>query len=227
MKKPEVVVALDYTDPYPAYALIDSVSDHINWFKVGPVLYTQSGAEVISYLHSKGKKILLDLKLFDTPHVVTDTVRQWGDLGVHYATVHTLGGEAMLSAASTGCRGSQLRLLGITLLTSQRARDMRQLGWEREEEEMVCSMVDLALEHRLSGILCSPHEIQSVTKRALPGFQVFTPGIRIPGEEIYNDDQQRVASPEQAAAWGADFLILGRHFMQAQHPEELARTLTQ
>jgi orotidine-5'-phosphate decarboxylase len=205
--------------------LVDEIGDRIDWFKVGPQLFTRSGNDVIQFLHRRGKKVFLDLKLYDTPTVVSETVKQFGDMGVHFATVHCIGGKPMLEAASSACRGSRLKILGVTLLTSQEASDARILGWGQNEGMVVVRLLEIALESRLAGILCSPHEIQKVRPKALPGFLLITPGIRLSGEEVFRDDQKRVATPKEALNWGADYLIIGRPITQAREPREVVDRL--
>ncbi len=221
----KVIVALDFEDPQKAYRVVDELGDLIKWYKIGPVLFTRSGIEVVQFLHKRGKKIFLDLKLHDTPNVVASTIRQFGELGVQLATVHCTGGKRMLEAASQGCRGSQLKLIGVTLLTSQASNDSKDWGGLSTENGLVMRLVELALETRLAGILCSPHEVQDVRQRTLPGFQLVTAGIRLPNEEVFMDDQVRVASPTEAVAWGADYLIIGRPITQAREPREAVERL--
>lgn len=221
----KVIVALDYEDPEKAYRLVDELGDLIDWFKVGPILFTRSGEEIISYLHNKRKKIFLDLKLHDTPNVVQAVVKQIADMGVSFATIHCLGGRQMLQAAGAGCRNTALRLLGVTLLTSQRSQDTQAFGLNTGEEETVRNLMELALESRLAGVLLSPHEIEAVRPKILPGFLLVTPGIRIPGQEVYQDDQQRIASPKEALALGADYLIIGRPLTMAVSPRDVLNKL--
>jgi orotidine-5'-phosphate decarboxylase len=218
----KVIVALDYEFPEQAYRLVDEVGEAIQWFKIGPVLFTRSGDEVIQFLHRRSKKIFLDLKLHDTPVVVANTVKQFADMGVQLATIHCLGGRAMLEAAGTHCRGSQLKLLGVTLLTSQTAKDV---GSTETDNDLVVRLVKLAVETRLAGVICSPHEVGAVRENTLPGFLTVTPGIRLPGEEVFMDDQQRFASPKQALEAGADYLVIGRPITSAREPREVVRRL--
>ena len=220
-----LIVSLDCKSPRKAFEIIDDVGEYCDWFKVGPVLFTQSRNTIIDFLHSRNKNIFLDLKLYDTPTVVHDTVRQFGDLGVSFVTVHTLGGRPMLEAAGLGLRGSQLRLVGVTLLTSQSVADPVFHSFQGSDNDMVSNLVGLALEHRLAGVLCSPHELKTVKAKVLPGFLVMAAGIRFPGEEVYQDDQIRVASPKEALAWGADYLIVGRPITLAREPKSVAARL--
>ena len=136
----KVIVALDYDDPTKAFHLVDQIGDKIDWFKIGPMLFIQSGMEVVKFLHRRQKKIFVDLKLHDTPAVVTDSIRQIADLGAHFATVHCLGGRSMLEAAGESCRGSQLKLIGITVLTSHHNSDSQTWGWHASDEEIVSAL---------------------------------------------------------------------------------------
>jgi orotidine-5'-phosphate decarboxylase len=221
----KVIVALDYTEPDKAFALVDELGDLIEWYKVGPLLFTQSGYEIIEFLHNRRKSIFLDLKLYDTPRVVRDTVKQFGELGIRMASVHCMGGHGMLEAAAQGCRGSQLRLLGITFLSTQSIGDSAGLGFPSTENELVGRLLDLALEHRLSGVLCSPAELAAVRPRMLPGTLLVSAGIRPERREVYQEDQKRVATPKEALEMGADYLVVGRPILQAREPRAAVERL--
>ncbi len=221
----KVIVALDYAEPDKAFALVDELGDLIEWYKVGPLLFTQSGYEIIEFLHSRRKSIFLDLKLYDTPRVVRDTVSQFGELGIRMASVHCMGGHGMLEAAAQGCRGSQLKLLGITFLTTQSIDDAAALGWPATESEVVARLLDLALEHRLSGVLCSPRELADVRPKLLPGTLLVSAGIRPERREVYQEDQKRVATPREALDMGADYLVVGRPILQAREARIAVETL--
>lgn len=221
----KIMVALDYETPEDAIRLVDELGHHVEWYKLGPTLFTQHGMETLRFLHRRGKKIFIDLKLHDTPSVVSHTLKQFVNLGVQFATVHCLGGRSMLEAAAASCRGSQLKLLGVTLLTSYRSTDSKELGWQDSPPDIVQRLVELAIQTRLSGILCSPNELKTVRAIAPPGFVLVTPGIRLPDQEIYQDDQYRIATPKEALEWGSDFLVLGRPFMQTRAPLSVLETL--
>jgi orotidine-5'-phosphate decarboxylase len=214
----KVVVALDYQDSNAAKHLVEQLGDRVVRYKIGPQLYTQAGADIVRFLHLHKKKVFLDLKLYDTPMVVAKTVEQFAAMGVEYATVHCLGGRTMLQAAGSACRGSKLQLIGITLLTSQGSSDSYNWGWPEAEQDMVLRLATIGMESRLSGIMCSPNELSALRPRTVPGFLLVTPGIRIPGQEVFQEDQRRVASAQQALDWGADLLVVGRPLTQAREP---------
>lgn len=213
-----VIVALDYEKPTNAMRLVETLDKTIDWYKIGPMLFTRFGTEIIRYLHEKEKRIFVDLKLHDTPQVVANTVAQFAEMGVEFTSLHCMGGRTMLTEAAKACRGSQLKLVGLTLLTSFDTDESKNWGWSLNAEDSVKRLSEVAMEARLSGILCSPNEIEAVRKHIWQGGVVITPGIRIPGKEVYQDDQKRVASPQEALAKGSDYLVIGRPILQAGDP---------
>lgn len=131
----------------------------------------------------------------------------------------------MLEAAGSACRGSKLRVIGVTLLTSQGAADSYSWGWPQPENGMVLRLAGLAMECRLAGVMCSPQELQALRPKTVPGFLLTAAGIRMPGQDVFQDDQRRTASPADALAWGADLLIVGRPLTQAREPARALEAL--
>jgi orotidine-5'-phosphate decarboxylase len=224
-KHQKVIVALDYENPEKAYRLVDELGDWVHWYKVGTILFTRSGTDAIRFLHERGKKIFVDLKLHDTPYVVGHTVTQLAEMGVDMTTLHILGGRAMLEAANLSCRGSSMKLIGISLLTSLSQQDGELLGWDADNSKVMDRMIDLAHSLRLAGLICSPHELKSVASRTLPSFTKITAGIRPKGLEVFQDDQQRVATPNEALELGADYIVVGRPVTNAREPLEVVKQL--
>lgn len=221
----KVIVALDHDHPDKAKRLVEEIGDKIEWFKIGPVLFTRSGQELIKFLHERNKKIFLDLKLHDIPNVVAKTVEEVAEMGVQYLTIHSLGGRKMMEAASSACRGLPLKLLAVTMLTSHSTEDFNDLGFQGDSETMVLHLQKMAMESRCAGVVCSPHEIKRVRETAVPGFLLVTPGIRPKAREVYQDDQSRIATPAEAIEWGADQIVVGRPISDAREPRQVVETL--
>jgi orotidine-5'-phosphate decarboxylase len=211
----KVVVALDYENAESALLLVEQLGSRIDRYKVGPMLFNAVGPDIIRELHGCKKKVFIDLKLHDTPNVVVKSIERFAGMGVEFASVHCLGGRTLLEAAGAACRGSRLQLLGVTLLTSQGAPDSYNWGWPDSELEMVQKLAGIAMEARLAGVVCSPNELKALRPRTVPGFLLVTPGIRLPGKEVFQDDQRRIASPSEAIEWGADLLVIGRPITEA------------
>ncbi len=216
----KVLVALDFENPEKAKALVVNLGEQVEWYKIGPVLFTMYGTEIIQFLHLHKKKIFVDLKLHDTPNVTAETVTQIAEMGVEYTTVHLSGGTRMLEKAAAACRGSKLKLIGVSLLTTSVASDYKEFGFTGTDTDMVLKFKELAVQTRLSGMLCSPFELTALRKSVPADFKLVTAGIRIPGHEVYNDDQARTASPKEALENGADYLIIGRPITQSGEPKK-------
>ena len=212
----EVVVALDLPTAAEALRLLDRL-DAVTWVKLGSILMTREGAPLVRTIVARGHPVFLDLKWHDIPNTVAGAVRAARDLGVSMATVHTLGGRAMMEAA-TGAAGGELALVGVTVLTSHDepsyGRAVGRDGARLPDE--VARLADEAVAAGLDGVVCSPAEIEAV-RRVLPeGARIVVPGIRSESDPV--NDQARVARAGAAAAAGATHLVVGRPILAAADP---------
>lgn len=230
----EIVVALDVPSRDEALELVDLLGDAGEFYKVGLELFTREGPPVLRDLRERGKRIFLDLKLHDIPNTVRGAVEAAADEGVELLTVHAAGGRAMLEAGAeaaegasvgapgapgaAGAPGGGLRLLGVTILTSLSASDVGAV-WGRDVPSVRDEVVRLAAlgrEAGLHGVVASALEANVLKRQLGPGFLVATPGIRLAGEPAH--DQARVATPAEAVAAGADYLVVGRSVTAAGDP---------
>ena len=219
----EIIVALDLPAGAEALALLDRLPV-ARWVKVGSVLMTREGPPLVRALVGRGLRVFLDLKWHDIPNTVADAVAAARDSGVSLATVHTLGGEAMMAAAARAADGA-LALVGVTVLTSHSSagyaeavgRPSVELGAE------VARLARSATQAGLQGVVCSPHEVTLVRNILPEGGLVVVPGIRRAGEAT--GDQVRVAGARDAAQAGATHLVVGRPVLQAADPAAALREL--
>jgi orotidine-5'-phosphate decarboxylase len=211
----EVILALDLPGD-EARQLLDRLPE-LRWVKVGSILFASEGPGFIRQLIQRGLRVFLDLKWHDIPNTVAGAVETARDLGVSMATVHTLGGRAMMEAASR-VAGGNLGLVGVTVLTSHSAESYSRAvgrGGVVVLDE-VRRLAGEALGAGLRGIVCSPLEVATVRGVAGPDAWIVVPGIRRPGD--VTGDQARTASPAEAAATGATHLVVGRPVLQAGDP---------
>jgi orotidine-5'-phosphate decarboxylase len=198
-----IIVAIDETNFEIASEVIESLDPKKCMVKIGSVAFNAIGHKIIRFAAEKGFEIFLDLKLHDIPNTVKKSIKGLSSLPIKMLTIHTSGGKDMMKAAMEAASGTQIKVFGVTALTSLNNDDTNEI-FQRSTSEQVNAMLDLAEEAGIDGVVCSPHELELVSKRNLLS---ITPGIRL---QESNDDQKRVMTPREATDLGADYLVIGR-----------------
>ena len=198
-----IIVAIDETTFERASEVIEHLDSKKCMVKIGSVAFNAIGHKIINFASEKGFEIFLDLKLHDIPNTVKKSIQGLTSLPIKMLTIHTSGGKDMMKAAMEAASGTQIKVFGVTALTSLNNDDTNQI-FQRSTLEQVNAMLDLAEEAGIDGVVCSPHELELVSERNLLS---ITPGIRL---QESNDDQKRVMTPREAADLGADYLVIGR-----------------
>ena len=203
-----IIVAIDETTFERASEVIEDLDSKKCMVKIGSVTFNSMGHKIISFASEKGFDIFLDLKLHDIPNTVKKSIQGLTSLPINMLTIHTSGGKDMMLAAMEAVSGSQIKVFGVTALTSLNNDDTNYI-FKRTTSEQVNAMLDLAEDAGIDGVVCSPHELELVSKRNLLS---ITPGIRL---QESNDDQKRVMTPREATDLGADYLVIGRPITSA------------
>ena len=209
-----IIVAIDETDFTSASKIIDNLDPKKCMVKIGSVSFNSSGHELIFYAAEKGFEIFLDLKLHDIPNTVKKSIEGLAALPIKLLTIHASGGKNMMKAAMEGVSGSDIKVFGVTALTSLSDDDTNEI-YRRSATDQVNAMLDLAESACIDGVVCSPHELELVSKRE--SLLSITPGIRL---DESNDDQKRVMTPKQAIELGADYLVIGRPITESNNIKE-------
>ena len=210
MLKP-IIVAVDETKPNSFKEIVDSLDNDLCMIKVGSVSFNAMGHEAINYVASKGFKIFLDLKLHDIPNTVKKSIEGLISLPLSMLTIHTSGGLEMMKAAKQALQSSDIKVFGVTALTSLSDEDTN-IIFKRSASGQVKAMLDLAEAAGIDGVVCSPLELELVTQRE--SLESITPGIRILKS---NDDQTRVMTPKEAIMMGANHIVIGRPITNASN----------
>ena len=208
MSKP-IIVAVDETQLSSFKQTVDSLDSSLCMIKVGSVSYNAIGREAIEYVAAKGFKIFLDLKLHDIPNTVKKSIEGLISLPISILTIHTSGGLEMMKVAKQALQGTDIKVFGVTALTSLSDEDTNTI-YKRSASEQVKAMLDLAEAAGIDGVVCSPHELELVKQRK--SLESITPGIRILKS---NDDQSRVMTPKEAITKGANHIVIGRPITSA------------
>jgi orotidine-5'-phosphate decarboxylase len=212
----EIIIALDLPAD-DARRLLDRLPE-ARWVKVGSILFAREGPAFVRELQRRGLKVFLDLKWHDIPHTVSEAVAAARDLGVAMATVHTLGGTAMMAGAAKEA-GPDLGIVGVTVLTSHSPESFGEVVGRKTPALLpeVERLAGLARDAGLRGVVCSPLEVEAVRRGwGTAGGWMVVPGIRRPGD--LSGDQVRTAAPGEAVRGGATHLVVGRPILQAPDP---------
>lgn len=213
-----VIVALDNLSMDAALALADKLDPALCRLKVGKELFTRSGPAIIQALHQRQFEVFLDLKFHDIPNTTAQAVLAAADLGVWMVNVHaSCGYDAMSLSKQRLLNGNyDTLLIAVTVLTSMNQQSLAQIGINDELETQVSRLAKLTQQAGLDGVVCSAQEAKRLKALCGNDFKLITPGIRLP--EDSSDDQQRICTPKQALADGADYLVIGRSITQADDP---------
>ncbi|MFI5244376.1 MAG: orotidine-5'-phosphate decarboxylase [Gemmatimonadales bacterium] len=214
---PQPIIALDVASLAEARSLVSTLGHRADFYKVGLQLFSAEGPLVVEWLRGEGKRVFLDLKLHDIPSTVRKAAESAHRMKADLLTVHGLGGEAMVRAAVDGA-GEATRVLVVTVLTSM---DLTTAGAALGRPlpslvDEVLRLAALAAEAGARGVVCAGAECAAV--RAAHGARLspLVPGIRTAA--VGEDDQSRVATPEEATAAGAAYVVIGRAVTAAADP---------
>ena len=211
-------VALDLPSIAQARAMVETLGDAVESYKVGLQLLPLGGAEFGQELKAMGKNVFYDFKLHDIGATVEKATRSISGLGADLLTVHARP-DVMLSAA-TGRGASELKILGVTVLTSLDKQALEDIGYHDSAEDLVMRRVEQALEAGIDGVVSSPLDAGKIRKAAPDDFLVVTPGIRMPDGD--KGDQKRIATPGDALRSGASHIVVGRPITAAKDPSQAA-----
>ncbi|WP_435165397.1 orotidine-5'-phosphate decarboxylase [Falsirhodobacter sp. 1013] len=221
MSDDRLIVALDVPNVVQGLALADQLGDTVSFYKIGLGMLTGGGFALANELkHDRGKRVFLDMKLFDIGATVEAAVRGIAQHGLDFLTVH--GDPQVVCAAAEGKAGTDTKILAVTILTSLDRADldanMIQAG---DLAKITVERAARALSAGADGVIASPQEAAAI--RALPeaaGKLIVTPGVR-PADAALGD-QKRVATPGDAIRNGANHIVVGRPIWQAPDPRAAA-----
>ena len=219
-----LIVALDVPNALQGLELAQKIGDAVSFYKIGLGMLTGGGLALANELKQEhGKRIFLDMKLFDIGATVEAAVRGIAQFDLDFLTVH--GDPHVVRAAREGAAGSDTKILAVTILTSLDRADLdAALIRDGAIPDLVIDRAAAAFAAGADGIIASPQEAAAI--RALPEAQgklIVTPGVRPAGADL--GDQKRVATPALAIADGADHIVVGRPVWRADDPAAAARAI--
>ena len=215
----QLIIALDVPSVDDARAIVDEIGDSGSYYKIGHQLGFAGGLSFASELIKDGKKIFLDMKLLDIDNTVAKGVESIAKMGVSMLTIHAY--PKAMRAAVIAAKGSDLTLLGVTVLTSMDGEDLIEAGYATSNPaELVQIRAKQAFEADMGGVVCSAQEAEIVRKIIGPDMAIVTPGIRPAGSDV--GDQKRVMTPKDAMQAGSSHLVVGRPITAASDKKQAA-----
>lgn len=226
--KERLIVALDVDTREKALTLVEKLKKDIKVFKIGSELFTSCGPGIVKDVKDKGCGVFLDLKFHDIPNTVAKSAAAAVRLGVLLFNVHALGGPDMMKKAASTVTEEARRLkinkpkiIAVTMLTSMGENNLKKIGIDDNMEKQVLRLARLAKDSGMDGVVASPSEVELIREKTGKDFLVVTPGVR-PSWAV-KDDQKRTATPKEAIASGANFIVIGRPIIEAPDPLSAAR----
>ncbi|MBN8936198.1 MAG: orotidine-5'-phosphate decarboxylase [Rhizobiales bacterium] len=216
--KDRLIVALDVPTVKAAEAMIETLGDAVSFYKIGYQLAFAGGLGLADALVRADRRVFIDLKLHDIGNTVGKGVESVARLGATFLTVHAY--PQTMRAAVEARKGSGLRILGVTVLTSYDDADLAAAGYGRTVAALAAERAAQARDIGMDGLVCSAEEAAKLRAIAGPGMVLVTPGIRPAGAEA--GDQKRIMTPAAAIAAGADYLVVGRPIVAASDPRGAA-----
>jgi len=215
---PRLYVALDLPSISDAEAMVTTLGDSVESYKIGLQLLPIGGIALGQKLKAEGKQVFYDFKLHDIGATVEKATRSIAQLGADILTVHAR--PDVMTSAIKGRGNSRLNIIGVTVLTSLDKTGLEDIGYHDTAEDLVMRRVKQAKQAGMDGVVSSPLEAAAIRAVVPDDFIILTPGVRMPGGE--RGDQKRVASPGEALRFGASHIVVGRPITAAQDPKAAA-----
>ena len=216
-----LIVALDVPSVKAAEAMVTKLGSSVSFYKIGYQLALADGLPFAAGLIAAGKQVFLDLKLHDIGNTVAKGVESVAQMGATFLTVH--GFPQTMKAAVEGKRGSNLKILAVTVLTSYDDADLAAAGYRLGVTDLVAQRAAQARDIGIDGLVCSPEEATNLRGIVGANMALVTPGIRPAGSAA--GDQKRIMTPAKAIAAGADYLVVGRPIVEAGDPKAAAEAI--
>lgn len=216
-----LIVGLDVASTAEADRIVAALGDSAHVYKIGYQLAYAGGLPLVRELSQEGKRVFLDLKLLDIPNTVAKGVEAAIELGAAMLTIHAY--PHAMRAAVDAARGSDLTLLGVTVLTALDDADLGEAGYGLSVGELVEKRAAQAREIGMGGLVASAAEAGALRAIVGPDMAIVTPGIRPAGAAA--GDQKRVVTPAEAIANGASHLVVARPIVAASDPKAAAEAI--
>ena len=223
----KIIVALDLDNINKTLKLVKELKKEAYAFKIGHEFFYNFGIKGYKKIFNICPRIFLDLKLHDIPNTVLKGLKAISKLKPIFTTIHISGGDDMQKISMLK-NNKKTKILGVTILTSLDKKQTFKYYKEKKIEILVKKFANYAKKNNLSGLVCSPLEINIVRKEVGKKMILVVPGIRTKKNSLdKKDDQKRTLTPKEAINLGADFLVIGRPIIESKNPLETIKEINQ
>tara|TARA_A100001011_G_scaffold383595_1_gene455018 strand:+ start:1415 stop:2119 length:705 start_codon:yes stop_codon:yes gene_type:complete len=214
----KLIVALDLPTTEQAENLVEQLGNSVSFYKIGLALIPIGGFTLAQELKKLGKKVFLDLKLFDIGHTISNTIRNLNYLDIDFLTVH--GDPQVVSSAVKANENPNMQILAVTLLTSLNRKDLNDsLIKDGNLTDLVVERAKNAFLSGANGVIASPNEALRIRNLKQSEKKIIvTPGIRLAHDTKH--DQKRISDPATAFKNGSDYIVVGRPILKSENPLE-------
>ena len=216
-----LILPLDVPNIADAERMVEKLGEAVSFYKIGHQLAFAGGLEFSRDLLADGQQVFLDMKLLDIDNTISKGVENIVKMGVQMTTIHAY--PKAMKAAIEAAKGSELCLLGVTVLTSMDDMDLSDAGYAQNAQDLVLDRATKASEIGMGGVVASAQEASNIRKRVRSDMAIVTPGIRPAGSAV--GDQKRVMTPGDAIAAGSTHLVVGRPITAAEDPKSAAQAV--
>lgn len=212
----EIIIALDTPDRAQAEAIVNTLGNAVDFYKIGLEFALSGGLEFARDLIAENKRVFLDLKMFDIGNTVGKAIENAVRMGVHLTTVHAM--PQTMEWAAKAAQGSHTSVVAVTVLTSWDQETLAASGVHNGVEQEVLRRARMACDSGLAGVVSSVHEAAGIRAATNSEFLIVTPGIRLASDDV--NDQKRIATPKAAQSAGSTHLVIGRPVTQSADPQK-------
>jgi orotidine-5'-phosphate decarboxylase len=221
----KIIVAVDLDNINKALKLVKELRKEVYAFKIGHEFFYNFGISGYKKIYNICPRIFLDLKLHDIPNTVQKGLKAISKLKPIFTTIHISGGDQMQKISVLN-NEKKTKILGVTILTSLDEKQTLKYYKEKKVDILVKKFANYAKKNNLSGLVCSPLEINIVRKKVGKKMILVVPGIRPEKNSLDKmDDQKRILTPKEAINLGANFLVIGRPIIESKNPLETIKEI--
>ena len=217
-----VFLALDTNNIKSAEKLVKLLKNELAGLKIGKELFSYYGPNLIKKFKKYKLPIFLDLKFHDIPTTVYKAVKAVNSLKVNYLSIHSLGGNNMINAATKASNFT--KILSVSLLSHHDQKSINDIGIKQPIQNQIKKLILNALKNNVFGLILAPKDLD-IARKIKKKIIIFVPGIR--GKKNRKDEHKRSLDPLTAIKKGATYIIIGRPITKSKNPKETLKLINE